>query len=148
MTDQLDTAPTRTSAEGWSVIDDGTPVVGEQTPETLSAIHHRQQSDPRPDLAADSALWSRALALEWHKDHDHVSLWSILFVFRCNGARVEWRTKKDGGRFLAIARGEIEPAEYTRDATQRLKPYQERLSALMRHLAAEEACVEGMEVAA
>ena len=143
--DKLSLAPIRRDVAIRDRHVDGTFDVDPQPAETLSEIHHRQTSDPRPELSDDSALWSRALTLEWHRDHGHVSLWGILRVLRSCGVRMRWQ-EKDGTRFLALDRGEMGEAEYERDRRQLLLPYKERLVMLLRHLAEEEKEYAGMEV--
>lgn len=57
----------------------------------------RLRHDPRPDLADDSALWTRLLGLAHPLDGDDPQgLFGALLGFRCCGARLEW----DGEKYL------------------------------------------------
>lgn len=100
-------------------------LVTEQEPE------EKPVADPRPDLAADSRLWTRFLELATEKDR-HLA--GTLHGFRCQGTRL--RRGKNG----YVLRPEVGPQawssrqEYERERDRWLKPYLPEIKELLKSL--------------
>ena len=89
-------------------------------------------TDPRPDLAEDSALWVRFLELAGEKDKQLA--WT-LHGFRCQGTRIVL------GRSGYVLRPELDPIkgwnsqqEYERMRDKWLKPHIEKIAQLLKKL--------------
>ena len=96
---------------------------GERTPEERAA-------DPRPDLATDSDLWARLLAMAYDHDGDLPGgLFGALHGLRSLGAGLV----VNGGRAKLIA-GEMTRAEYEGDRTTYLLQHKAPLVELLRRL--------------
>lgn len=88
--------------------------------------------DPRPDLAEDSAWWSRLLTLAHERDEE---LGGILHGFRCLGRRLR---RRDGGVVLGPADDAADVLEYQEDRARYLLPsYTSLLTALLTQLSEE-----------
>jgi hypothetical protein len=100
--------------------------------EILGALaRERFTADPRPDLAHDSALWSRLLARAYeHDGNDPAGLFGALHGLRCCGAAL---TAKDG--LVRLTTGEMSADEYGALRQEYLVPRQQALSTLLRDLA-------------
>lgn len=88
--------------------------------------------DPRPDLAADSELWTRLLNLT----HGMAGreLREVLHGLRCLGARLVW-----AGRMLRLVPGEeMSAEEYAADRERWLMPHAQVLSETLASLARAE----------
>lgn len=89
-------------------------------------------TDPRPDLAEDSELWTRFLQLA---EDENKKLTGILHGFRCQGTRIVL------GRSGYVLRPELDPAkgwknrqEYEKERDKWLKPHTEKIAQLLKNL--------------
>ena len=89
-------------------------------------------TDPRPDLAEDSELWTRFLQLA---EDENKKLTGILHGFRCQGTRIVL------GRSGYVLRPELDPSkgwknrqEYEKERDKWLKPHIEKIAQLLKKL--------------
>jgi len=75
----------------------------------MTTLENRQKwTDPRPDLYADSSLWTRLLRAAYGQDGgDPRGLFAALHGFRCCGASLRL-----GNHTAILDPGEITPADY------------------------------------
>ncbi len=104
--------------------------------EILVALRReRAITDPRPDLAEDSALWAALLDLAYDIDGDDpAGLCGALNGMRCYGAALV--ESAGGTRLLA---GEMTTAEYDQMRGEYLLPHRKTLSMQLKRLSAEAA---------
>ncbi len=106
-------------------------------PEVLAALRAESwfTTDPRPDLAEDSALWGRLLARAFALDGDDpTGLCGALHGLRCCGAALV----AEGGR-LRLTAGEMGDDEYAALRRAWLIPHADALRLLLRDAASDAA---------
>jgi len=98
----------------------------------MTTLENRQKwTDPRPDLYADSSLWTRLLRAAYGQDGgDPRGLFAALHGFRCCGASLRL-----GNHTAILDPGEITPADYDDWKRRYLEPHREALVCLLAGLA-------------
>ncbi len=95
----------------------------------MAVERDRWGSDPRPDLAADSAPWSLLLALSYDADGDNpAGAFGVLHGLRCVGVGLE---RDERGRWRLVA-GETDDYEQIRETW--LMPRRREIGELLRRL--------------
>ncbi len=87
-----------------------------------------RSEDPRPDLVADTELWSRLLGLAHDLDGaDAAGIYGVLLALRCCGAKL-----LSGDGTLRLLPGQLTGEEYAADRERWLAPRRDALEQLLR----------------
>ncbi|MDQ3549089.1 MAG: hypothetical protein M3439_09750 [Chloroflexota bacterium] len=100
-------------------------------PPVMVAERERWVSDPRPDIAADSAPWSLLLGLAYDADGDNPrGAFGVLHGLRCVGVGLE----RDARRRWRLVAGDVDKSEYEAIRGVWLMPQRREIGELLRRL--------------